>query len=382
MKNSLHILLVSAQAAPNLLPALDPALKPQAVVLLVTQKMQRQADTLQAVLTESGIKTSRLALADEHDFASMELRLQDIASLHDGADIALNLTGGTKLMALAAQSVADAYGWKMFYVDLDTDEVIWLGKGAAPRQKLTAYLRLTHYLRGYGYTPLAGVERPQPSAKHTALLESLISQMGSITQPLGQLNYLAQQAEDRRSLATKLTPQQQDSRGLDYLLGLFEQAGALQVSGDLVQFSNTADLRFVKGGWLEHHVYRTVTALHGELTLRDKAANLAVTDPSGLKNEMDVAFMARNRLYVIECKTARMDNELHPKANDTLFKLSEICRRVGGLGTRGMLASYRPVRDSERKLAAALNIELVCGPDLQRLRERVATWVKGSPQTA
>lgn len=377
MSNQIHIMLVSAQAAPNLLPALDPALKPEKAVLLVTQKMHRQADALQSVLTESGVKTSRVTLNDEHDFGRLESALMEVAAEHDGADIALNLTGGTKLMALAAQSVAIAYRWRMFYVDADTDEVIWLGKNAAPRQRLTAHLRLPHYLRSYGYTPEGAVDRPLPDARHTQLLETLILQVGSLEQALGQLNYLAQQAEDKHVLSIKMAAGLSDR--LEALLRLFEQAGTLQVSQDMIKFTNEKELSFVKGGWLEHHVFRTVTALHGDLGLRDKAANLVVVDPAGVKNEMDVVFMARNRLYVIECKTARMDAGLHPKANDTLFKLAEVCRRVGGLGTRGMLASYRrPVRDSEKRLAKALNIELVCGPELVRLRERLVVWVRGS----
>jgi hypothetical protein len=72
-----------------------------------------------------------------------------------------------------------------------------------------------------------------------------------------------------------------------------------------------------------------------------------------------------------------MDKPLAPKANDTLFKLAEIVRRVGGLGARGMLASYRPLRDSEQRLARALNIELVCGAELARLSQRLQRWVGG-----
>lgn len=378
MPDRIHILLVSAQAAPNLLPALDPSLKPQKAVLLVTSKMQAQADALQSVLTESGVRTTRVALDDEHNFSRLESALMNVATEHEGGDIALNLTGGTKLMALAAQSVASAAGWKVFYVDVDTDEVIWLGKDAAPPQRLAAHLRLTHYLRGYGYAPEDLPHRPQPEALHNDLLETLILQVGSLEQPLGQLNYLAQQAEDAQALSVNMSPDQSDSRRLEALLRLFQQAGALQVSGDSIKFASARDLGFVKGGWLEHHVFRSVTALHGELGLRDKAANLTVVDAGGVKNEMDVAFMARNRLYVIECKTARMDAGLHPRANDTLFKLAEVCRRVGGLGTRGMLVSYRPVRDSEKKLANALNIALVCGPEIARLRERITGWVRGT----
>jgi hypothetical protein len=113
------------------------------------------------------------------------------------------------------------------------------------------------------------------------------------------------------------------------------------------------------------------------LGLRDLAANLEVTDAGGVTNELDLVFLARNRLFIIECKTARMDKPLAPKANDTLFKLAEIVRRVGGLSARGMLASYRPLRDSEQRLARALNIELVCGAELARLSQRLQRWVGG-----
>ncbi|MDM7321914.1 MAG: DUF1887 family CARF protein [Gammaproteobacteria bacterium] len=172
-----------------------------------------------------------------------------------------------------------------------------------------------------------------------------------------------------------LTAQQQDSRSLEALLRNFEAAGVARVSDDKIVFADADARAFAKGGWLEHYVYRTVEAQSGRLVIRDKAANLVVVDALGVKNELDVAFMARNRLFVVECKTAHMDKPVAPKANDTLFKLAEICRRVGGLGTKGMLASYRPVRESEKRLAKALGIELVCGPELAKLDEKLKTWV-------
>ena len=46
MTTSAHtqIMLVSEQAAPNLLAALDPRMKPKEAVLLVSQKMMSRAD--------------------------------------------------------------------------------------------------------------------------------------------------------------------------------------------------------------------------------------------------------------------------------------------------------------------------------------------------
>jgi hypothetical protein len=375
----IHVLLVSAQAAPNLLPALDPELKPGEAILLVTGKMALRAAALESVLREAAVKVSRVTLDDEHDFAALEKVLLDLAASRDGEDIALNVTGGTKLMALAAQSVAQLAGWRVFYVDVDTDEVIWLGK-ETQRKKLVAQLRLPHYLKGYGFHLEQGIERPPTDRRHNELLQTLVSQVGSLEAPLGQLNYLAQQAEDKRSLNIELSPEQQDSRSLEALLRNFESAGVLESKGNKVRFTSEQDRSFTKGGWLEQHVYRTVSTLHGELGVRDKAANLIVVDEHGVKNELDVAFLARNRLFIVECKTARMDNARAGKANDTLFKLSEICRRVGGLGTRGMLASYRPLADAEKKLARALGIDLVAGNELNRFGERLKCWVSGHAQ--
>ena len=141
----------------------------------------------------------------------------EVATQHESAEIALNLTGGTKLMALAAQSVAVAAGWKMFCVALDTDEVIWLGNNAPPRQKLGSHLRLAHYLRAYGYTPEGAVERPMPVALHNDLLDTLIWQVGSLEQPLGKLNYVAQSAQELGGLDVKISMEQADSRQLEAL---------------------------------------------------------------------------------------------------------------------------------------------------------------------
>jgi hypothetical protein len=71
-----------------------------------------------------------------------------------------------------------------------------------------------------------------------------------------------------------------------------------------------------------------------------------------------------------------MNNADDTKANDTLYKLSENCRRIGGAGTRGMLATYRPLRESEQRLAKALQIEVVSSRELARLDERLKQWVR------
>lgn len=372
----IHICLVSAQAAANLLPALDAELKPDLAVLVVSTSMTRQAGHLSAVLNEVGIKSERLALEDEHDFEPMQESLMQFAARHENDEVALNLTGGTKLMALAAQSVAALAQWKMFYIDADTDQLTWLGAGKSHRQALNEQLRLRHYLRGYGFTIGEEPVHPQLPPAQQILTETLIRQIGSLETSLAQLNWLAQQAEDRRQLTVKLDDAQRDSLSLHNLLRQFSDADVLSEQNGTLRFRSDEARTFVKGGWLEAHVFRTLSGLTAPLGIRDKAANLQVIDDSGVKNELDAVFIARNRLFVIECKTARMDRPEAPKANDTLFKLAENCRRIGGIGTRRMLVSYRALREPEKKLAKALDIELVCGAEIAQLTEKLKIWVK------
>ncbi len=368
-----QIMLVSDQAAPNLLPALDPTLKPEKAVLLVSSKMAKRADALEAVLREVGIKPSRVLLPDEHNLAALEEVMLQTGSELGTASVAVNLTGGTKLMALTAQTIAQMAGWPSFYVDVDTDQIIWLDKNR-PAQALTQQLRLRHYLRGYGFQLSEGIERPQPNPAWQALVTDLIQNIGSLEEAIGQLNYLSQEAQ--QTLVHTLSSRQSANHHLDALLRKFEQAQVLKRKGEQVQFAHEAARRFANGGWIEHHVYQAVCRVTGDLGIRDKAANLQVTDASGQPNEMDVALMARNRLFVIECKTARMNNPDDTKANDTLYKLAENCKRIGGLGTRGMLASYRPLRPSEQRLAKVLQIEVVAGRELASLDDRLKSWIR------
>lgn len=379
-----HICLVSQQAAANLLPALDAALKPERIILVVTAKMQPQANNLAAVLKENAIQVDMLPLSDEHDYARTENELLELATRLEGEHVTLNITGGTKLMSVAAQAVAHLSDWRMFYVDADTDRVLWLGRERTPPQAMQEQLKLRHYLRSYGFELTNKPNRSQASAAQQQLTQSLVLQVGSLESSISVLNSLAQDAENRRSLSVSLNDWQRDSRSLDVLLRYFEDAEALTLQGERIQFVSEAARDFVKGGWLELHAIQAVHQVTGPLGVRDKAMGLEVVDmATQTRNELDIAFMARNRLFVIECKTARIDKPqgkqdrpAPPKANDTLFKLAENCRRVGGLGTRGMLVSYRKLNEPELKLAKALGIHVVAGVEIANLAEKLKQWVQ------
>jgi hypothetical protein len=381
-----QIILVSDQAAPAFLPALDSELKPDQAVLVVTPGMARKGrdQHLDKLLRANGISVLRHALPEQHEYALIEESLTTMAlrpELESGT-VYLNLTGGTKLMALAAQNVARhlAPHWRSFYMDLETDRVLWIGKEGWPQSQppqprvLDSSVRIPSYLRGYGYEVPQGVQRPGLRPAQRDLIQEIVLDIPSLAPQIGRLNAIAQDSEDQRLLSVA----RGDDRKvrIDRLLELFQQAGSLNFSGDKVTFASEAERDFVKGGWLERHVFETVSALHGDLGIRDKALGLLVREgDTATVNELDVCFLHRNHFYVIECKTARMNQD--QRANDILYKLESIHSRVGGLGARGMLVSYREVSKGEGQLARALGVRVVQGAAITNLRSEIARWVRG-----
>jgi hypothetical protein len=94
-------------------------------------------------------------------------------------------------------------------------------------------------------------------------------------------------------------------------------------------------------------------------------------------NELDVAFLARNRLHIVECKT-RSFRERHSAA-EAVYKLDALSA-LGGLNTRGMLVSYRPLSDGDRQRAADLRIRTVVGSAVANLRDELLRWIGGKGQ--
>ena len=122
-----HLCLVSDQPMPNYLPIKAQEIKPSKVTLAVTAQKQTQGERLREELTRHGIQVDLLDLgADAASFDELQNKLLVWVSEHETEDIVLNVTGGTKAMAITAQEVFRMAGKPVFYVDVASDKVWWL----------------------------------------------------------------------------------------------------------------------------------------------------------------------------------------------------------------------------------------------------------------
>lgn len=374
-----QVCMVSDQAAPNLLPLLDDQLKPKEVILLVTDRMKDRAGHLQNIIKPMGIKVTQQPMQATGDFQQMQEQLETLIKNYPAGSVGLNVTGGTKWMAITAQEVFRSYSQPVFYVDIETDRVLFVDSGKPPLT-LIARIKLKNYLNAYGYDILS--EKAGTSGLTTDqrdLCQYLVAYVDEWGGAIGQLNRLASEAEQKKTLSISLTLLEKPDMRLEALLIQCAGSGILihQKDKKQVLFQDENARFFANGGWLEEYINGRLNEMKSEGILQDSShLNLEIASPKST-NEIDVAFMARNRLHLIECKTRRLTGVHAGRAGtESLYKLDSLSD-LGGLGTRSMLVSYRPLGAADKQRAKDLRIKVVEGEQIKDIKGTLKAWISG-----
>ena len=377
---STHLILVSAQPIPNLTPILDENLRPQKVVMLVSQDMKEAAQALSAIFKPRGIKVESFELNNPWDVeATSELVLAILAEYPEGS-IALNATGGTKLMSIAAFEVFRCAKQPVFYVHPETDTLIWLEKGQPPHE-LADKIKLDEYLRAYGASSVLLDQKHGVTESLRSLTGQLIKGIEYYAQGLAKVNGLAQKAE-KNGLQIEIECNYRSEPSLWDMLDLFQNAGFCKLNDQLLSFPDEASRFLVNGGWLEMYVYGLCIDLKQERQLQDLARNIQLNrhqqTAKPVPNEIDVGLLKNNRLHLIECKTKRFHDQDKKtgESADVLYKLNTLRNVYGGQQAKAMLVSFNQLSKPHRDRAKDLKIELCCHKDLQTLKQKLSDWLR------
>ncbi|MDD5462176.1 MAG: DUF1887 family CARF protein [Methylococcales bacterium] len=374
MKITTHLILVSAQPIPNLTPILDDTLRPNKVVMLVSPDMQERSKALEKIYKERSISVERCLIENPWDAAHISDRILDLLTQYPQGGIALNATGGTKLMSIAAYDAFRSCELPVFYVHPEHDRLIWLWP-KLPDVDLSGRLKLKDYLTAYG----AGtVERPKITGVTEPLrrlTRQLLTNIDRYAGDLGAFNYLAGQANNSR-LTSQIEAGPLSRPLLWELLELFVAAGLCEINGHSLRFIDE-DARFTaNGGWLEMHTYALCLNLKKALDIQDIACNITVNRLAAghtvVKNELDIGLIKSNRLHLIECKTQQFKDD---KDADVLYKLDSLRDLMGGLQGRAMLVSFNRLDKPSRARARELNIQLCCQTELRNLQHHLQIWL-------
>lgn len=377
-----HIILVSDQMTPNAIPVMDEAIRPQKVILCVTDAMKKKAEFLIDFFKQKNIDNETFELGTAYDFATLKDRFLDLAIAldHDHKNIALNLTGGTKLMTIAAL-LSFEKDYTCFYVIPEEAKICMVNRNEEI-YAIQEQMKLEDFFAIHGYK-VKGIERKKNvSHESRDLFDELLNNYHAFKKAIGTLNYLSKTAEINKSMTIKNHNIPQKS--WDLLL-CFQNHGAIKYYDDRkIEFKDKLGRQFCQGFWLEDYTYLELAKVKEQL--QDYACSISIESPSGIRNEIDVAFLRHNRLHLIECKTANLqkksntiykpDNapstsERNPdKESDAIYKLDSI-HSLPGIYTRPFLISYLPLGPFNKKRADELNIKVLEGQELKNLAPRL-----------
>jgi len=401
-----HLCLVAPEALPNLLPALSPASAPGQVILLWAPPLAAAATRLAACLQRRGIACTRWEIADTGDPAAIQRQLaRHLATLPGAAPagapprIALNASGGSRAMAIAATALFRAHDLPIFCVAPAADRLVWLHPAARPVQSLDASLALTEVLAAQGLVPggsdPAGMAAVPPPRQQ--LCAWLAEQNRRLAPALTELDRLATHAPAPVD-AQPQSAADARMRALTALIQRLALAGVVRIDRGRVRYADRAARAFVQGGWIAEHCLALLQERSVPAALMRVEA-LAREDGPG--HPADLLCLARNRLHLMVCLRPRQDrhrprqdqngsrrdqdrprqDQHRPSPSAATGIQPELLQQVlAGSDARVLLLGLLEPPPAVRRRAAELGIQVCAGSRLAALPATLRTWIDGTDQ--
>lgn len=151
--------LLGEQPIPNLLPLWQENSQFNAVRFVVSDATLPVAETLMQMLKSdpklSNIEISPPIYVDPYDYLPTVERLSAALSqfFYNNQSVVLNLTGGTKLMSLAAMRAATIHNTPVMYIATENSSIIYLNPGDGKelaREKIKVSISVAQYLAAHG----------------------------------------------------------------------------------------------------------------------------------------------------------------------------------------------------------------------------------------
>ncbi len=411
-QQQIRLLFVSGQLTPAVLATYHYAGRIAALELLATPSMKGRASELrkevERIATQEHVaiavnvrKLRQDGDADppaHHDDVLQHARRA--AQAHPDALLVFDITGGTKLMALAMFRVAEQLRGEglpvaVSYTNTDANAFQWILPEPAT-EPMAVELTVEELLHANGYQVQAIRSNDGKAFEAMRARRELTEQvMGRLSgSEVGLLNAWAHRAREaferhgakaphrvaRQDLQVRNTPptgllQQLKLAGaLDYELDSNHQVSAL--------LFNTADwAAYLSGDWLEEWAWWQLEGIAG---LRSWELGVQVRRRD-VPNELDLVLSCRNRLLVVEIKTAALmaGRGRDSKEADVLYKIDALLHKLAPVYGTAMLLSWQPFSETALKRARDGRLYVLANqegdgarlPSPHQLRQVVMEWM-------
>lgn len=325
--------LVSEQTIPNILPALQ--LKPDLVYLISTIDQAAKGVIIADFLRSKGINCEQKENFDPYDVISITEKLKELTDARPDDSFVLNVTGGTKLMALAAYSVFNKPGREIFYCNTLGNSIKYLYPFVEDIP-LNSELNVPSFLAACGYK-MSHDSKVVLTPEKTVFFK--LVRNGSIKNIHRLFEVLRKSPANYESLLKETGFGHFEFKRNGKLFTLSSQKHFLEL---------TATKKFFDGFWLEEYCYwysKTILGLN-------PLSSVNISSKEGTMNEVDLMFVHNSRLYLVSCKSGDFDKK-------DLVEIESLKSLAGGTFGKAFMISLNPYSPAIITRAKQLKIKLL-----------------------
>ncbi|MCL2284143.1 MAG: DUF1887 family CARF protein [Fibromonadales bacterium] len=333
MSKNLIVSLLSDQAVQNVMFIKQMSNEQTEHLFVSTEKMETKG-IKNNVKNVCGIKKEQTIIVVEDSIKDIEKKLNEI-DYSNYEKILVNITGGTKMMAIAVKGFFDDKSKaEMFYVPIRRNEIVNLRNEKT--KKIDCKITLFDYLRSYG-VKVANKRKLTFSEEYTIkFYEKYYSELSS-KGILSSLRY---------------------SRNENSIKNIWHELKKIGFEENL----KNKDIKYLTGDWFEEFVYFKIRK---EKKLTDDYIKIGLTR-EGVQNEFDVMYLDNYELYIIECKTSILNNDKNI-VSETIYKAKALLKDFGLTVKASIwtLSSKQEIKNSGMERADYFDIEIKSGEELR-----------------
>lgn len=331
--------IISEQTIPNYLFIKEMFHPGDQLLFISSKKMSNRIEWIEITLKWSLCDPRHVVLendGDEEDWASMSTQIEK--ALSKGEEYLVNLTGGTKYMALAVQSVFTHYKSRFYYIPYPQNRI--LSANELESKPIDHRVSVEEYVHLYNQ-PLKAAHEPIMPKAYTEKFFQLF--LAGWEKEIWEIIDKLRAYRD----AKKCIPIEEIESADD---GKLPRIEGLKAFLDQISFENDGTLskyqaQYLTGGWFEECIYHRIKDM---LNPKDIMLGPKTTSTN---NDLDVVFTLGNKLYVVECKTGV---EGRGMLNEIVYKASALKENLLGLSARSFIFSLG--QDNEMWSQAAKNM--------------------------
>lgn len=293
---------------PNIIPAV--LYNPDKVILLATQQEKRTAEDISNVLNKNNINCEIYKeFVSAYDLNSVSNALSNILNLYTESELTLNITGGTKLMAIAAYELFRKHNMNIIYCDTFDENIIHFKNGKIIFEKYTNLkISVEDYLNAYGFKVDKSQNKTKPF-ENKELIYFIKDHLNEFIEFSTGLRLVIPDNENQfvRSINDFEFERRNSKMFLSYK------------NREIFQ-SDYTNFNYLVGFWLEDFVYDFIKT---KFPNEDIQKSFNILSRSNSANEVDIIFSKNGKLYLISCKTGKYDKK-------DLFELEGLRNLAGG----------------------------------------------------